>query len=138
MKVCCPTTPSTCLYIYIYIYIWWEEIIQKLQSITQTEELQQNNVCSNTLPLLIKLENLIKTSVLVYTQVRPIQSWDVYDTSKILMRLRTFWTSLLCMCVCVCVCVCVYNYGEDLKLKSWQNNIKIYFKCNKYIRCKTG
>ena len=71
-------------------------LFKKVPSLTQKEEIKLNIfLCGNILPLFIKLEKLIQISVLISVQVSSIQCWEVCDKSKILMKLRTFWTTLV-------------------------------------------
>ena len=75
----------------------------------QKEELLPNIFNCNTTLLIMKLGKPFQSSISISVQVRSIQRWEVCNKSKIGIRLRTFWTSLVyTLCVCVYACAHVW------------------------------
>ena len=89
----------------LYVLIWnlnfyvttWElqGLFKSSKPYPEIRVIAEHFCYGNELPLLIKLEKLIQISVLISVQVRPIQKWEIYDKSKIWVRLRTFLTTLI-------------------------------------------
>ena len=95
-------------YVCMYVCVHWR-VIQKVMSHPERRSEVEHFYCGNGQPLLIKLEKLIQISVLISVQMKPLQRLEVYNKSKILVRLRTFSMALACMYVCMYVCAFSYE-----------------------------
>ena len=75
------------MYIYLYIY---KDCFKGSKTNLEGRDIAEYFSFSNSLLVLIKLENLIQISGLISLQVEPIRRQGVCPKLKILMRLRTF------------------------------------------------
>ena len=83
------------IHIYIYIYIYMKFVPKVLIAHPRKRAIAEHSCSGYTLPRVIKLEKLIKISVLISVLVKPIQRWEVFNGYKTRTRLRTVWLTLI-------------------------------------------
>ena len=89
---------------------------------TDRRTIAEHFSCDNTLLFLIRLEKLVQIFVLISLQLRSMQRWEVYDKSKIWMRLRTFLID-----ICIIKINSMHRHSLKYKLSDLTDKMKRSF-----------